>query len=89
MRCALHSHISFIRNRLKKHQEWFLVQGGPSIEERNLLPNETHSYHHRYRREIQKERVIPLVLMGWLLPRMPSPWKCHRPESGARSVAEA
>ena len=31
------------------------------MEEHNLLPNETRSYDHRYRREIQKERAVPLI----------------------------
>lgn len=73
MRCAVHSHISFIRKILEEHQEWFLVQGGPFVEEHNLLPNETRSYSHRYQSEIQKERIVPPALMDWLLPQMPSP----------------
>jgi len=44
MHCAVHSHISSIRKILEEHQEWFGVQGGPSMEEHNLLPNETCSY---------------------------------------------
>lgn len=89
MHCAVHSHISFIRKILEEDQEWFGVQGGPSMEEHNLLPNETCSYNHRYQSEIQKERIVPLALMDWLLPQMPWLWKWHRPDTGAVSVTEA
>lgn len=60
---AVHSHIFFISKILEEHQKWFLFQWGPSLEECNLLPNETGSHNNMYQSEIQKEKIVPLVLM--------------------------
>ena len=86
---AVHSHIFFISKILEEHQKWFLVQWGPSMEECNLLPNETGSYNNMYQSEIQKEKIVPLVLMNWHLPQMSSLLKSHRPDNENFSVTEA
>lgn len=62
---------------------------GPRMEEHNLLPNETRSYNHIHQRETGKEKIVPLVLMDWHLPRMPSLMKSHKPDNGNFSAIEA
>lgn len=74
---------------MEEHQEWFLVQGGPSMEEHNLLPNETRSYSNMYQIEIQKGKIVPLVLTGWRLPQTPSLLRPHKLDGGDLSVFEA
>lgn len=44
----VHSHMFFISKILEEHQKWFGVQRGPSMEEHNLLPNETGSHNDMY-----------------------------------------
>lgn len=85
---AVHSHIFFISKILEEHQKWFLFQWGPSLEECNLLPNETGSHNNMYQSEIQKEKIVPLVLMDWRLPQMSSLLKPHRADNENFSVIE-
>lgn len=66
-----------------------LVQWGPSMEEHNLLPNETRSDNNMYQSEIQKEKIVSLALMDWHLPQMSSVWKSHMPDNENFSVIEA
>lgn len=62
---------------------------GPPMEEHNLLPDEIHSYSHIYQRKTGKEKIVPLVLMDWHLPQMPSLMKSHKPDNGNFSIIEA
>lgn len=70
-----HSHTFFISNILEEHQKWFLVQWGPSVEEHNLPPNETHSHNDMYHSENQEEILVWLALMIGVSLR------CHRCQS--------
>jgi hypothetical protein len=51
--------------------------------------NETHSYNDMDQSEIQKEKIVPVVLMDWHLPQMSLLLKPYRPDNGNFSVIEA
>lgn len=84
-------YIVFISKILEEHQKQCGVHWGLSNPRKpnDFLPNETCSYNHIYQSEIQKEQIVPLVLMDGHLPQMSSLLKSHKPDNGNFSVIEA